>query len=351
MSDEKTEAPTEKKLEDARRDGEVPKSTDLAAGALLIASALVFASAGPNMGQHLRAMMHIGTDVTRVSSGEFSPYAVILDIGKQAALMLLPVMGVALLVPVCALLLQTGVNISFKPVELKLSAINPGAGLKRIFSVRSAIDLVKMLIKAGVLISVLYEAALGLIPMVATIGYQPMMTVVQVSWVMIWRFIAVAGVAYIVLGAADYGIQRWLFIRDHRMSKDEIKRESKESEGDPEIKGKRKQIARDDAEEAAAKGVDGAQVIVTNPTHYAVALRYAPEEHGLPRIIAKGVDSDALAIRKAGEASGIPVVENPPLARALYTVPLQDAVPNALLESVAEILVWASQLNHNDRKI
>src|ERR1700710_1571770 len=152
MSDEKTEAPTDKKLQDARRDGEVPKSTDLAAGALLVAGGAALAQAGPGMGDHLRAMMHTGLDVKRASALDFSPFDAILSIAKEAAEMLLPVLGVALLTPACALLLQTGFNISLKPVELKMSAINPGAGLKRIVSIRSLIDLLKMLIKAVVLI-------------------------------------------------------------------------------------------------------------------------------------------------------------------------------------------------------
>jgi type III secretion protein U len=343
MSDEKTEAPTEKKLEDARRDGEVPKSTDLAAGALLVVSALVLSATGPIMGQHLGVLMRISLDLKRTSGPEFAPFSLVLEVGRQAAELLTPIFGVALLAPACALLLQTGVNVSFKPVELKPSAINPGAGLKRIFSVRSAIDLAKMILKAVALFSVLYQAVVSLIPLIASIGYQPLMDVVQVSWAMIWRFIAISGAAYVVIGVADYGIQRWLFVRDHRMSKDEIKREGKESEGDPEIKGKRKQIAREDAEEAAAKRIAGAHAIVVNPTHFAVALRYVVEEHGLPRIIAKGVDNDALEIRKAAQESGVPIIENPPLARALYIAPLHEPVPDPLLESVAEVLVWANQ--------
>jgi type III secretion protein U len=345
MSDEKTEAPTDKKLRDARRDGEVPKSTDLAAGALLVASSLAFSQAGGGMGDHLRAMMRMGLDVKRASAADFAPFASILVVAKEAALLLLPVLGVGLLTPACALLLQTGVNISFKPIELKMSAINPGAGLKRIFSVRSVVDLIKMTLKASLLIVVLCKAVTGLVPLIASVGYQPLMDVVQVSWTMICRFLAISGSAYIVLGAADYGIQRWLFIRDHRMSKDEIKREGKESEGNPELKGKRKQIAREDAQSSPEKRIEGAQAVVVNPTHFAVALRYAPEEHGLPRIIAKGVDGDALAIRRAAEKTGIPLIEDQPLARALYKVPLHEAVPDALFESVAEVLVWANQIS------
>lgn len=347
MSDEKTEAPTDKKLRDARRDGEVPKSPDLAAGALLVASALAFEQAGPGMGEHLRAIMRLGLDVKRANAPDFAWFAAIVDVLKEAAALLLPMLGIALLTPACALLLQTGVNISFKPIALKMSAINPGAGLKRIFSIRSLIDLIKMVLKAVVLIAVLYKAVTGLVPLIAGVGYQPLMGVVQVSWLTIWRFLAISGVAYIVLGAADYGIQRWLFVRDHRMSKDEIKREGKESEGDPELKGKRKQIAREDAQSTPQKRIEGAQAIVVNPTHFAVALRYAPEEHGLPRIIAKGVDNDALAIRAAAAQTGIPIIENPPLARALYKVPLQEAVPDALFESVAEVLAWASQISQS----
>ena len=344
MSDEKTEAPTQKKLDDARRDGKSPKSTDLAAGALLIGAAAGMAGAASFMGEHLRNLVHIALDVGRTASPRFDIGAFMLAVGIEAGWVLLPLLGVALLLPAAALVAQTGFNISFKSVELKLDAINPAAGLKKLFSLRSMLDLVKMVLKAAVLVAVLVKLTMLLLPATAALAYQPIADVVAVVWILLWRFIAAAGVLFLMIGAADYGLQYWLFIREHRMSKDEVKREHKESEGNPEIKSKRKSIAREMAMEGPAAKVEQAQAVVVNPTHYAVAIRYVAEEHGLPRVIAKGVDAEALAIRERAEAHGIPIVPAPPLARALYTVPLEQAVPEPLFEAVAEVLAWVAQL-------
>lgn len=344
MSDEKTEAPTHKKLDDAKREGKSPKSTDLAAGALLIGAGATMSFAAPFMGEHLRNLMHIALDVGRNASPRFDVGAFMLAVSIEAGWVLMPLLGAALLLPAAALVAQTGFNVSFKSVELKLDAINPAAGIKKLFSLRSLLDLLKMVLKAAVLVAVLAKLTMLLLPTTAALAYQSIADVVAVVWILLWRFIAASGVLFLLIGAADYGLQYWLFIREHRMSKDEVKREHKESEGNPEIKSKRKSIARENAMSGPTAKVEEAQAVVVNPTHYAVAIRYVPEEHGLPRVIAKGVDAEALAIRERAEAHGVPIIPAPPLARALYTVPLEQAVPESLFEAVAEVLAWVAQL-------
>lgn len=343
MSDEKTEAPTHKKLDDAKREGKSPKSTDLAAGALLIGAGAAMSGAAGFMGEHLRNLMHVALDVGRIASPRFDIGAFLIAVSIEAGWVLLPLLGVAIVLPAAALVAQTGFNVSFKSVELKLDAINPAAGIKKLFSLRSLLDLVKMVLKAAILVAVLIKLTMLLLPTTAALAYQSVADVVAVIWILLWRFIAAAGVLFLLIGAADYGLQYWLFIREHRMSKDEVKREFKESEGNPEIKSKRKSIAREIANGPVAN-VEQANAVVVNPTHYAVAIRYVAEEHGLPRVIAKGVDADALAIRERAEACGVPIVPAPPLARALYTVPLEQAVPEPLFEAVAEVLAWVAQL-------
>lgn len=347
MSDEKTEAPTSKKLDDAKRDGQSPKSADLPAAALfLIGAAGLSFAAGP-LGEHFSLLLRLGLDVGRAASPQFDLERAMLAIASEAAWILLPVLAVALFIPIAALVMQVGVNISFKPLEMKLDAVNPAAGLKRLVSLRSLLDLLKMVLKATALIAVLYKITLLLLPATASLAYQPVLDVAAIAWMILCRFIAAAGLVYLVLGAADFGIQYWLFIREHRMSKDEIKREYKESEGDPLIKGKRKQIAREDANAPPPAKIADAQAVIVNPTHFAVAIRYAPEEHGLPRVIAKGVDEDALTIRRYAETLGVPIIPNPPLARSLYVVPLDEAVPEPLFEAVAEVLAWVNQLKQS----
>jgi type III secretion protein U len=148
-------------------------------------------------------------------------------------------------------------------------------------------------------------------------------------------------IVFIVIGPGDFAIQKWLFIRDQRMSKDEVKREHKESEGDPMLKGQRRQMAQEIANDTPKTTVPGATVVVANPTHFAVALRYEPGQTPLPIVVAKGVDAQALEIRAIAEAHKVPVVVNPPLARALHKdVPVGRPVPEALFDAVAAVLRW-----------
>ena len=158
------------------------------------------------------------------------------------------------------------------------------------------------------------------------------------------RLVLPCTVLFVVLGVADYVVQRLIFLKQQKMSKDEVKREWKEDEGDPQLKGERKAIARELAFSSSKATVAMATAVVVNPTHYAVALRYAPDECGLPVVIAKGVDAEAALIREAALAEGVPIIGNPPLARALYKIGVNSTVPEPLLEAVAVVLRWAAQV-------
>ncbi|RFP13235.1 EscU/YscU/HrcU family type III secretion system export apparatus switch protein [Duganella sp. BJB488] len=345
MSDEKTERPTEKKLQDARRDGESTKSTDLGSAAVLLSVVALMALGGTTLGDGLRALLHGALDeVTAAGRPGYDLYTPMLAIALQGARLLLPFLLATMVAAVAGIWAQTGINISFKPVELKFSAVDPAAGMQRIFSVRSLIDLLKMVVKAVVIFAVMRQTLMLLAPLIVGTAYLPVADIVQISWQVLYQFIAIGGVLALLMGAVDFGIQRWLFIRDHRMSKDDIKREHKDSEGDPRLKGQRKAVAKEMAQGAPASALKGAQAVIVNPTHYAVALRYAPEEMGLPRVIAKGVDADALALRRAAQQQGIPIIGNPPLARALYTVALHHPIPEPLFETVAVILKWVAEI-------
>ncbi|HEV3423842.1 MAG TPA: type III secretion system export apparatus subunit SctU [Paraburkholderia sp.] len=348
MADEKTEEPSEKKLRDARRDGETVKSPDLSFALLLIAASLGFAIAGPAMGEHLRAMLHLALDVRSVDKPAFDLRRALVGIASQAALLLFLPVGAAVVTATVAVAAQVGFQVSLKPLEPKFSAINPASGLKRIFSVRSLVDLAKMLVKSAIIGAALWKALLALAPLVLGVAYEPVPDLIQISWSALCRLFAVGGVLYLVIGVADYAVQHWLFIRDHRMSKDDLKREHKDSEGDPHLKGKRKQVAREIVEGNPDKKVASAQAVIVNPTHYAVAVRYMPGEYDLPRVVAKGVDADALEIRRMAMRHGVPIVGNPPLARALYLVPLDDAIPESCFKAVAAVLAWVEDLAAQD---
>jgi len=344
MSDEKTEEPSEKKLRDARRDGETVKSADLAFGLMLIVSSIGFAIAGPAMGEHLRAIVYLTLDIRAEDSPSFDLHRALTSIALQAALLVMLPTAAAIVTATAAIAAQVGFQVSLKPLEPKFNAINPASGLKRMFSVRSMVDLVKMLIKAAIIGATLWKTLLGLAPLIVGVAYEPVPDLIQISWSALCRLFAVGGVLYLVLGVADYAVQHWLFVRDHRMSKDDLKREHKDSEGDPHQKGKRKQVAREIVESNPDKKVASAQAVIVNPTHFAVAVRYMPDEFDLPRVVAKGVDADALEIRRMAMRHGVPIVGNPPLARALYLVPLDSAIPESCFKAVAAVLAWVEDL-------
>jgi type III secretion protein U len=343
MSDEKTEQPSNKKLRDARNDGETSKSTDLPFAAILLCAALGFSLAGGPMAEQLRQLLLSGLDVKR-AQGDLRVADALVDAATHGLILVLPVVIVAGLAAAGALVAQVGLQTSFKPLELKFDAINPASGLKRIFSVRSLIDLLKTVLKALLIGAVLVRTGMLLVPLMLGVVYQPVGGLAGVAWDVLCKVFAVAGVLYAVIGVADYAIQHWLFIRDHKMSKDEVKRENKDSEGDPHIKNERRKLGRELATAPPNESVANANVVVVNPTHYAVALRYDPDEAGLPRVIAKGVDGDAKAIREQAVRWGVPIVGNPPLARALFHVPVNDAIPEALFDGVAAVLAWVEDM-------
>jgi type III secretion protein U len=347
MSDEKTEQPSDKKLEDARRDGKVVKSTDLTAAAVLLATGGLMLLAGPALGDGLRALLASALDPVAVGRPDADLLLYARRIGLQGMLLLAPFLLVGVLAAVVGTLAQTGINLSFKPVEPKFDAVNPGAGLTRIFSMRSMVDLGKMTVKAVLIFLVMWKTLTLLAPLLVGAAYQPALDAAQLAWRVLARFLLVGGVLFLLLGAADYGIQHWLFIRDQRMSKDEVKREHKESDGDPHLKGHRKMLAKEIALGPPPPDRDRlrrAQAVIVNPTHYAVALCYEPGGLGLPQVVAKGLDEQALEIRRMAQELAIPIVGNPPLARALYTVPLDDAIPEALFDTVAAILRWVRDI-------
>lgn len=344
MSDEKTEKPTDKKLKDARRDGEVAKSQDLTVAAVFLMVAITMWVGGEFFGDRLKAIFKIGLDIQAIQRDDFDLFRAMGKIGLEGLMILGPFVIVTTLAAIAGIMSQIGIVISLKPVEPKFDAINPANGLKRIFSMRSMVDLVKMLISAVLVASVVWLTIRSLLPLVVGTAYASLADVIHITWTTLSRFIAIGCVLFLLLGAPDFGIQHWLFIRDHKMSKDEVKREDKDVEGDPMIKGQRRQIAREIAESPVKESVGMANAVVVNPTHYAVAIRYSADEMGVPQVVAKGVDHHAFQIRTWAQELNVPIVSNPPLARALYKVPVNDPVPESLFETVAVILRWVEQL-------
>jgi type III secretion protein U len=344
MSGEKTEEPTRKKLDDARKKGQSPKSQDVNAAAglvgLLIALVVMAESMLDRLSQMLLRALHQGL----AAGSNEDMLALMVDMLKTGIMAVLPFIAVSVALGFVASFAQVGFNLSFEPISPKFDKLNPAEGLKKLFSVRSLIDFLKMVVKAIALGAVLWVLIQGMVPLLVGATYFDPAGVGLLGWKSMIKLLAAGCLVFVVVGPVDFGLQLWLFKRDQKMTKDEVKREHKESEGDPQLKGQRKQIAQEMATSPPEKRVPGASVVVTNPTHYAVALRYEPGETPLPVIVAKGMDAEALRIRAIAEKSGVPIVGNPPLARALHKLQLDDPVPEELFEAVAAVLRWVGYL-------
>lgn len=340
MSDEKKLPPTAKKLRDAHEDGESITSPDVAsAGVMVAAVGALWLSAGFMMDRLTRLFAMVWQHIPR--AGEpVGP--LLLAIGGELMLLTLPFSFATLLGAVLALMLQGSMTMSAKPVMLKLDAVNPVNGLKKIFGMKSALEAGTMTLKGLVLFGLLFSSARDLLPLlVGATGRTPVLLGV-LMWELLMRLLFIAVGLFVVFALVDYGVQRFIFMREHRMSEDEVKRESKEQNGNPEVKQARRELAQELLNDEPAAGVAGARLVVANPTHFAVAIGY--ERGGVPHVLAKGHDAMALAIRAEAERLDVPVIVNPPLARTLYKVALGGAIPRECYQVVGLMLHWVEQL-------
>ena len=341
---EKTEEPTHKKLEDAKRKGQSPKSQDAVATGILAVSLLVLMGAGPGMLDRLATVIRraLGQGMQAATNQEM--FALMTDMLLDALIAALPMAIVSMLIAAIVLLAQVGVVFSFESISPKFDKLNPAEGLKKMFNARSLIEFAKSLVKAVALGAVVWVIVRGLVPLLVGAAYLSPEGEAQVAWSSLLHLLAAAVLVFAVISPLDYGLQRWLFIRDQRMSKDEVKREHKDSDGDPHVKGQQRQLREELANSAPQERVPGATVVVTNPTHYAVALRYDASEAPIPIVVAKGVDEHAATIRAIAAAHRVPMIANPPLARALHKLPLDQPIPDELFEAVAVVLRWVADL-------
>jgi type III secretion protein U len=340
-AEEKTEEPSAQKLKKAREKGQVAKSKDLSDVATLAMVIGVLSVGEALLGGGLTQLMRTALEFVASERSPQAALAALYALASDAVWLTLPFAAGAILAGIASQAPQAGFMITLEPVMPKLDAISPMAGLKRIFSLKALLDLVKTIVKAVVLLCVVWKVVVGLFPLVAASVYEPAPQLSRVLWTLVTKLLGVVLMVLAVLAAADYKIAKVMFIRQNRMGKEELKREMKESDGDPHTKGERRRLAHEFATTPGPRQRMGqANVLVVNPTHYAVALRYAPDEHPLPRVIAKALDAGALALRREAHALGVPIVGNPPVARALYRVDCDDAIPETLFETVAAILRW-----------
>jgi type III secretion YscU/HrpY family protein len=344
MSQEKTEQPTPKKLRDARKRGEVAKSRDLGTAAVILAASAALAGTS----QHMLESLTDGITIALRASGGPTPSSPIAVLEACSALGLSAIAPMLLIVMVAgglASFLQIGGVASADPVTPKLSRLDVVKGTKNLFSQRQLIELVKSVVKIVVIgwvaFATLRDGLRGTVGLVA----RDTQATLSVSGTLVMSMLLRVGAAIAVLAVLDVMYQRWRFRQDQKMTKEEVKREHKESEGDPHAKQQRERLHREIVEHAALEEVRGADVLVVNPTHLAVALTYDEEDSDAPEVVAKGQDDLAQRMIRAAEEAGVPVMRDVPLAQALHELSVGEEIPEQLYEAVAAVLraAWSER--------
>lgn len=337
---EKTEKATSKRRQDAREKGQVAKSRELASVAVLGACLVYFyfgASAiATRLMELMRTSFHKAGQMT-ISIDTIQP--LLTDLLFQTFALLAPFLLVAIIAGLMINILQVGILFSAEAITPKFSKIDPFKGLQRLFSLRSLVELVKSILKIAIVGFVAYLTISGeshkLLPLV-DLGVSDILRYMgEVSF----KILSSTCWVLVILAVLDYGYQKWEHEKSLKMSIKEIKEENRQTEGDPLIKGRIKRLQREMARKRMMAAVPKADVVITNPTHLAVAIRYEPETMNAPCVIAKGADFLAEKIKEIARNSGVPIVENKLVAQVLYKMTaVEQAVPENLYKAIAEIL-------------
>ena len=348
--DSKTEDATPRKIEKAREEGQVAKSQEVSTAVSLIVMFFSLRLFGGWLYNNLVALLIYDFGVipySRDAMDALFASGYLAWMFQQAVLIAGPLMAVSFLCGLISNLVQVGWKPTSKPMMPKPSKLNPIQGFKRIFSMQSVVNLVKSLAKfavVGLVVFFIIRDRIGYLP--AFIHMDMMMSTLFVLNMLIDMGLAV-GAAFVLVAAADYAYTRYSHFKKLRMTKQEVKDEYKQMEGDPQVKGKIRQKMREVSMRRMMQNVPEADVVITNPTHYAVALRYNNMIDKAPVVVAKGVDFMAKRIREKAGEHNIAIVENQSLARALYAeVDVGEEIPYEMWESVVEILAYVFKLRN-----
>ena len=342
---EKTEPASQRRLEDARNEGNIARSPELSAFAVTMSALAVLWMAGPAVLDGLKRLMVQG--LTLDSAAVREPAAMterLFGFSSEALMIGAPILGATVIAAIVAPMAVSGWSFVPSAAGPKFSRISPMSGLGRMFSMHSLTELGKALLKAGLIggISclILWQAKDSMLDLAGqpfSVAASSMASLVMMSTLMI-------GAVLSLIAAVDVPLQLWQYAKKLRMTKEDVKREHKESDGDPHVKAAIRAMQREAAQKRMMADVPKADVIVTNPTHYAVALKY-DETMRAPTVIAKGVDLTAARIRGVADTHNVPILEAPPLARALYThTDIGQQIPEKLYTAVAEVLAYVFQL-------
>jgi flagellar biosynthetic protein FlhB len=348
---EKTEEATPRRLERAREEGQVPRSRELNTAAILLAGSASLLAFGQVLGTRMLDVAR--TAFTLEREALFDPSAMSRQLGDAigwALGSLVPVFGLLLVAALLAPAALGGWLFSVKPLAPRFERLDPVAGLGRMFSIRSLVELLKAIAKVGVVGAIALLLLLVMRDELQAMAREPLEPAIRHAlWILGWSALALSA-STLLIAAVDVPFQLFDHAQKLRMTTQQVRDELKETEGRPEIKSRIRQLQRQMARARMMAAVPKADVVITNPEHYAVALRYDIEHAGAPTLVAKGTDLVALRIRDIATAAGVPVVRSPRLARAIFhTTELEREIPSALYLAVAQVLAYVFHLRNRHR--
>ena len=343
---EKTESPTPRRLADAREKGQVAKSADLSAAVGLLAGLVLLKVFGDNVFGGFMSIMTNAFALHEMPADPLSAFNANWYLVLRTTLYMLgPFMLALFVVAIVINLMQVGFLASSKPITPSADKISPLQGFKRLFSTRSAVRLAMSLIKVIIIGTVAGWTISDYLPRLTGLNNLTFKEVIAAGAEMMFVLGLKMAAVLFVLAIIDYAFQRLQLLKDLRMTKEEVKEELKRMEGDPIMRQRRRNVARQLAMQRMSQAVPNADVVITNPTELAVALKYDPDERDAPKVVAKGAGYLAARIREIAVENGVPIVERKPLARALYKAcEIGDTIPEDLFKAVAEVLAYVFEL-------
>ncbi|MCX2541826.1 flagellar biosynthesis protein FlhB [Pseudomonas sp. COW5] len=346
---DKTEDPTEKRKKDSREKGEIARSKELNTLAIMLAGSGALLVFGGMLAQDLMELMRMNFTLSReviMDQGAMGRF--LMSSGLSALLAIQPIMITLLLAAFLGPIALGGWLFAAGSLAPKFSRMNPLSGIKRMFSMKSVVELLKALAKFLIILAVALVVLSGDVDDLLRIAHEPMDRAIihslqVVGWSTLWM-----ACGLIIIAAVDVPVQLWESIKKLKMTKQEVRDEHKDQEGRPEVKQRIRQVQREMSQRRMMAAIPDADVVITNPTHYAVALKYDSEKGGAPVLLAKGTDFLALKIREIATANEVMLLESPALARSIYySTELEEEIPGGLYLAVAQVLAYVYQIRQH----
>ena len=349
-SGEKTEEATPHKLREARKKGQVAKSQDFTTGIVFALSISVLLITLPGIAADLKGFVARCFQFGLESPGAATISLLMSEAHKLILTTIMPLLGVAVVAAVLANFVQFGFMFTTKPLQPELKKINPVQGAKNLISKKKLVQMLLSILKFVVVSYLVYSALEDAMKNVVRVGLLGVEAGTYILWNLCIVLVAKVAAFLFAVGIIDRFWQMHVFAKEQRMSKHDVKQEYKQTEGDPHIKGQRKQLAEELLMHGSIEDVKNADVVVVNPEHIAVALRYDDEEQAAPKVMAKGQRVMAEKIKEVARQFGVPIMRNVPLAHALHDVDIGDEIPEDLYEAVAEVLNFVYQLEAEEEE-